>query len=203
VCRPVATIPEIHVVQVPAHDADALSDAISSAQAWAPVEVPRGQRPTPIVLAVLGVLAGLGAMALGAVAVFSADSSPSEGRRAAARPATPARPGVEEVALALLAKPSTERVVFQSSGGRLVLAVGTGGRAAILLRGLERAAADKPYYAWVVAPGRAPVRAARFDGAQRAVFLSRPLGPRASVVVSTERPAAGRPGRSLVVASRR
>ena len=40
--------------------------------------------------------------------------------------------------------------------------------------------------AWVVAPGSAPVRAARFVGTERAVFLTRPLGPRASVVVSTE-----------------
>ena len=47
----------------------------------------------------------------------------------------------------------------------------------------------KPYVAWIVAPGAAPTRAAQFVGVERAVFLSRALGPRASVVVSTTRPA--------------
>ena len=202
-CRAVATVSEIPVVQVPVRDEDTSLDAIASAHTWAPVEVPRGQRPTPIVLAVLGVLAGLGAMALGAVAVFSAGTSPSNDTPAATpQAAASALPGVEERALSLLAKPSTERIVFQGSGGRLVLAVGTGGRAAILLRGLDRRPAGKPYYAWVVAPRSAPVRAARFLGSERAVFLSAPMGPRASVVVSTVRPVASRPARSGFIAQR-
>jgi hypothetical protein len=197
----VATVPEIHVVQVPVRDVDELvADAMSTVQTWAPVEIPRGQRPTPIVLAVLGTLAGIAAMVLGAVAVFSADSSPSE-PVAAPRVTTPA-PAIEERVLSLLAKPSTERIAFQGSAGRLVLAVGTGGRAAILLRGVERAADAKPYYAWIVGPGRTPVRAGRFVGTERAMFLTRPLGPRASVVVSTDRPVVGRPGRPLIIAPR-
>jgi hypothetical protein len=115
---------------------------------------------------------------------------------------TPARPAVEARALALLAKPSTERIAFQGSRGRLVLAVGSGGRAAILVRGLEKASAGKPYYAWIFAPGSAAVRAARFVGTERAVFLSRPVGQGASVVVSSVRPAAGRLARAGLVAQR-
>ena len=103
--------------------------------------------------------------------------------------------------LALLAKPSTERIAFSGSHG-LVLAVGSGGRAAILIRGLERATPGTPYVAWIVAPGAAPVRAARFVGTERAVFLSRLLGPRASVVVSTTRPVAARPAGNRIVAVR-
>jgi hypothetical protein len=187
----VAAAPEIHVVQVPIRDTGALEDALSAVHTWAPVEIPRGQRPTPIVLAVLGVLAGLGAMALGAVAVFLASPAPDESQT-----------GVEPGALSLLAKPSTERIPFRGSGGRLVLAVGTGGRAAIVLRGLEPAVAGKPYFAWIVTPGAAPVRSARFVGTERAVFLSQPLGRRASVVVSTDRPAASHSGRPQLIAAR-
>jgi hypothetical protein len=198
-----ATVPEIHVVQVPVRDEDTLADAISSVQTWAPVELPRGKHPTPIVLAVLGVLAGIGAMALGAMAVLSAGTSPSEDTSAATAQVASLRPGAEERVLSLLAKPSTERIAFRGSGGRLVLAVGTGGRAAILLRGLERRPAGKPYYAWVVASGSAPVRAARFLGVERAVFLSTPLVPRASVVVSPVRPVASRPARAGFIAQRR
>ena len=204
-----ATVPELHVVHVPLRDGDVTTDAIGlgdTVRAWAPVEVPRGQRPSSIVLAVLGVLAGIGAMALGTVAVISAGTSPSDDTSAAASQSS-ATPGVEERALSLLAKPSTERIVFRGSEGRLVLAVGTGGRAAILLRGLEPASALKPYYAWVlphgvVGPGSKPVRAARFLGTERAAFLSVRLGPRAEVVVSSDRPVAGRTGRSSLVASR-
>jgi len=103
----------------------------------------------------------------------------------------------EQRALALLAKPSTERIVFSGSSGRLLLAVGSGGRAAILIRGLQQAAASKPYYAWVVGSGR-PVRVARFTGTERAVFLDVPLGPHESVVVATARPTASRAGSQLV-----
>lgn len=203
-----ATVPEIHVVHVPVRDADDLvADAMSAVHSWAPVEVPRGRHPTPIVLAVLGTLAGIGAMALGAIAVLSAGGSSAETTStpapAAAKQVTTTRPRVEERALALLAKPSTERIVFQGSGGRLVLAVGTGGRAAILLRGFERAVSGKPHLVWIVAPGRAPVRAGRFVGTEPAIFLTRPLGPSASVVVSADRPVPGRPGRSQVIATRR
>lgn len=197
------TVPDIPVVQLPALEDDSATS--SAASMWA-VEVPRGRRPSPVTLAVLGVLAGIAAMVFGAAAVISAGESAAassdDGVRAISeKPAASAAPSVERRVLALLAKPSTERIVFTGSRG-LVLAVGSGGRAAILVRGLERAAPGKPYVAWIVTPGASPVRAARFVGTERAVFLSGRIGPRASVVVSGDRPVAGRPTQDRIVALR-
>jgi hypothetical protein len=113
----------------------------------------------------------------------------------------PSGPNTERRVLALLAKPSTERIAFRGAPG-VVLAVGSGGRAAILLRGLQPAAAGEPYLAWSVTGVTPPARVARFDGNEPAVFLARPLGPRASVVISTRRPVAGPPGKNRIVALR-
>ena len=144
-------------------------------------------------------------MVLGGVAVVAATRSADE-------PAPPARPPVkvisaampkvERQALALLAKPSTDRVVFRGSRGHLVLVVGSGGRAAILIRGFARADAGWPYYAWVVGASGKPVRAARFTGAERAVFLSALVGRKDSVVVAPDRVAALRPRSARIVALR-
>jgi len=199
----VTTVPDIPVMRLPAIEGDDLGS--TAASLWA-VDVPRARRPSSLALATLGVLAGVAAMALGAAAVLSAGSSteksPADGVRSASQTsAAPAASPVERRVLALLAKPSTERIAFTGSSG-LVLAVGSGGRAAILVRGLERAEVGKPYRAWILAPGVAPTRAAQFVGVERAVFLSGNLGPRASVVVSTTRPAA-RLERNSVVAVRR
>ncbi len=197
-----ATVPEIPALRVAVREEEAATDAaaIGSGPAWAPVEVPRAQRPSSIVLAVLGAIAGVAAMALGAFAVVTASSSPEVAELPASVP--PTAPAVEGRVLSLLAKPSTERIVFTGSGGRLVLAVGSGGRAAILIRGLQRPKAAKPLSAWVLAPGAGPLRAARFVGTERAVLLSVPVGPKARIVVSTARPARGRTGPSAVAASR-
>lgn len=201
----VTSVSDIPVVQLPAFEEETASLGSATASLWA-VDVPRGRRPSPLTLAVFGVLAGITAMALGAAAVISAGASaeaPSaDGTRAVAeRPAGPPVSAVERRVLGLLAKPSTERIAFRGSRG-LVLAVGSGGRAAILVRGLERAAPGTRYLGWIVAPGRPPVRAARFIASERAVFLSGRLGPRASVVVSTGRPVAGPPSRNRIVAVR-
>lgn len=198
----VTTVPDIPVVQVRTFEEDGTTTAASM---WA-LDVPRGRRPSPLTLAVLGVVAGIAAMALGAAAVISAGTSagaaPDPGTRTdSAEPSGSAAAGVERRVLALLAKPSTERISFSGSRG-LVLAVGSGGRAAILIRGMERATPGTPYLAWVVTPAAPPVRAARFVGDERAVFLSRLLGPRASVVVSTTRPVAERPAGNRIVALR-
>ena len=199
------TVPDIPIVRLPAIEGDDLGS--TAASLWA-VEVPRARRPSPLSLAALGVLAGVAAMALGAAAVLSAGASTEKSSdESAPRPApqtqaeAPAASPVERRVLALLAKPSTERIAFAGSRG-LVLAVGSGGRAAILVRGLERAEVGRPYRAWIVASGVAPTRAAKFVGVERAVFLSRALGPRASVVVSTTRPAS-RLEQNRIVAVRR
>jgi hypothetical protein len=166
---------------MPALDGDAEA-ARATLDAWSPVTVPQARRPTPTTLVVLASCAGVGALLLGVLAGVFALSRPDNPAATSV-----AQPTAEQQALALLAKPSTERIVFRGSGGRLLLAVGSGGRAAILVRRLERAA-SAPYRAWVVGTSR-PIRAANLDGTERAVFLSVPLRPHESVVVSRTRPA--------------
>jgi hypothetical protein len=190
---------ETSVVQVPVPDGDAPAGAplgAATIKAWSPIEVPRARRPTPTTLVVLASCAGVGAIVLGALAGVSTLSG-SDTPPSAIVPVTENTPPAEQRVLALLAKPSTERIVFRGSGGRLLLAVGSGGRAAILIRGLERTAPGQPYYAWVVGSGR-PVRAARFDGTERAVFLTLPLRSHESVVVASTRPTSIRPESQLV-----
>lgn len=199
------SLSEISVVRVPTH-----AEEPGAAVATGPVELRPAPGPSPVTLAVLAVLAGIGAMALGGLAVITAMSGADEGVVSATplEPTTPVSPPAqttptaERSALALLAKPSTERVVFQRSAGRLVLVVGSGGRAAILVRGIERVPAGQRYFAWLLRPGKPPVRAARFTASDRAVFLSSPVPRSASVVVGTERAAALRPGPSRIVATR-
>jgi outer membrane receptor protein involved in Fe transport len=202
----VSTAPDLTVVELPALVADGILDetaVTAPASIWA-VDVPRERRLTPVLLAALGVLAGIAAMVLGAVAVISASSSPEVSAPQAAAPVTDGAtsvPSVERRVLALLAKPSTERVAFRGAPG-LLLAVGSAGRAAILVRGLEPTVAGTPYVAWIVRPGATPVRAASFLGTEPAVFLARRLRPRASVVVSTGQPVTGPAVRNRVVALR-
>lgn len=209
------TVPDIPVVQLPALEADGVVQEgarISPGSIWA-VDIPHARRITPVALVALGVAAGIAAMALGVAAVIFAGSSSSPSAQtsvpaANTSPAVPSRasaalPAVERRALAFLAKPSTERIAFRGTRG-LVLAVGSGGRAAILIRGLAPTPAGTPYSAWIVTRRGAgvPVRAARFTATERAVFLGTRLGPRTSVVVSTGRPVAGPPAGNRVVALR-
>lgn len=172
---------------------------------WKQVEVPAPTRPSPTPLVVLALLAGIGAMVLGGIAVVAATRSDDEPAVAAPTPkaqASTALPRVERQVLALLSKPSTDRVAFRGSQGHLLLVVGSGGRAAILVRGFERAPAGSPRYAWVVGRSGKPVRAARLEGTDRAVFLSAPVARRDSVVVAADRAAALRPNSARVVAVR-
>jgi len=178
-------------------DLDALGPTFSS---WTSVEIPEPRRPSPAPLVVLGLLAGIAAMVVGAFAVVSAARSAEEpAPPARATPTAAATPRVEQQVLALLAKPSTDRVVFHGSGGQLLLVVGSAGRAAILVRGFERAPAGRPYRAWVVGAGK-PVRAGTFTGAERAVFLSVPVLRQERVVIARDRAAALRPSSKLVAA---
>jgi len=168
-------------------DLDGLGPTFST---WKSVEIREPRRPSPTPLVVLGLLAGIAAMVVGAVAVVSAARSADE----PVPPATPtpteaAARRVEQQVLTLLAKPSTDRVVFHGSGGQLLLVVGSAGRAAILVRGFERAPAGRPYRAWVVGAGR-PVRAGTFTGAERAVFLAMPVLREERVVIARDRAAA-------------
>jgi len=203
-----AEIPVVHV-----HVAGAGADEPTGSEfagvpvgPWSPVDLPRGRRPAPTTIAIVAALAGIGAMALGAAAVLSASRSTSDSVTTVVA-STPQAPVAGDgasarAALALLAKPSTERIVFGHSDGRLLLAVGSGGRAAIVMRGVKRAAPGVPYYAWALRPGARPLRVARFVGTERAVFLATRLGPKTSVAVAAGRPGSHYPGDAAVVAMR-
>src|SRR5262245_27845559 len=182
-------------------DLDAFGPTFS---AWKSVEMPEPRRPSPAPLVVLALLAGIAAMVVGAVAVVAATRSAEESAPppSAVTPAPAATPRVEQQVFALLAKPSTDRVVFHGSGGKLLLVVGSAGRAAILVRGFERAPAKRPYRAWVVGDAGRPVRAGTFTGAERAVFLSVPVLRQERVVVARDRAAALRPISAKLVATR-
>jgi hypothetical protein len=196
---------EIPIVHIPPLEDEMSSRPDLSSIAvgpWSPVELPRGRRPSPTTIAVVAALAGIGAMAFGGAAVLSAARSHERTTTVVAPRVPAAPPRAESAALALLAKPSTERVAFRHSGGRVLLAVGSGGRAAILLRGLEHARPGAPYYAWALRPGARPVRAASFVGTERAVFLSVRLGPRTSVAVVAGPPGSASPAHARIVAAR-
>src|SRR5262245_50320972 len=88
-------------------DLDPLGPTFST---WKSVGLSQPRRPSPTPLVLLGLLAGIAAMVLGGVAVVSAARSADEpAPRAVAAPQTPTTPRVERQALALLAKPSTDR----------------------------------------------------------------------------------------------
>jgi hypothetical protein len=201
-----SSVPEISLTPMSSSVDSTVDDPFGPTfSTWKPIEVPAPSRPSPTPLVLLALLAGIGAMVLGGVAVVAATGSDDE---PAPPPAPPAKavslptPKVERQALALLAKPSTDRVVFRGSRGHLVLVVGSGGRAAILIRGFARADAGSPYYAWVVGASGKPVRAAGFTGAERAVLLSTHVGRKDSVVVAPDRTAALRPRSARIVAVR-
>lgn len=183
-----STLSEISVA-VPQLPPDDVVPAGATFGPWAPVELSPTRRPSPTTLVVLALLAGIGALTLGLLAgVTSLGGGASSA-------------SVDRQVLGLLAKPSTERIAFTGSGGRLVLAVGSGGRAAISMRALEPAATGAPYYAWVLGT-RGPVKAATFDGTERAVLLTVPVGPNESVVVSHARPTGAAATSSQFVAVR-
>lgn len=163
------TTPDIRAVRTLELGRNGSSSAeplVSSEPASRRIEI-RHRGRSPVLLATLGVVAGVGAMALGAAALFTAHGKD-----------TPAAvPADERRALALLAKPSTERIAFRGSSGTLTLAVGSGGKAAVLMRSLPPAAEGETYHAWVFVPGSAPQHAAAFEGTERVAFLSAPVEP--------------------------
>jgi len=200
------SVPEISLAPLSSSVESTVDDPLGpTVSTWKPIEVPAPSRPSPTPLVLLALLAGIGAMVLGGVAVVAATRSadePAPPRVPPPKAVSSPTPKVERQALALLAKPSTDRVVFRGSRGHLVLVVGSGGRAAILVRGFARADAGWPYYAWVVGASGRPVRAARFTGAERAVFLSAHVGRKDSVVVAPDRAAALSPRSARIVALR-
>ena len=69
----------------------------------------------------------------------------------------------------------------------MVLAVGTRGRAYLVLDALGLAATDKTYQAWVIKPNtKAPESAAVFEGTEMIVPLSVAVRPGALVAITIE-----------------
>lgn len=143
----------------------------------------RAPRLSAAALVSMALLAGVGAMALGALAVLQA-SGRDEG---VAAPAATQEHDLRQ-ALLLLAKPSTVRIPFRGAAGTLVLAVGSGGRAALVLRGFAPAPAGKVHHAWIASSGGRARHAASFTGLRQVVPLARVVGPGSSVVVTTGSP---------------
>ena len=146
-----------------------------------PVELPPKRRLSGPVLAAVAGLAGVAAIALGATAfaaTLDSDSNDSGQPAAAAESAT----------ISLLAKPSTQRVPIANSGGRIILAVGTAGKAVLVLDGLGLAPAGKSYQAWVIKPNaKAPASAAIFAGTETIVPLAVSVRPGSVVAITIER----------------
>ena len=144
-----------------------------------PIELPRERRPRASTLGALAAVAGVAAVVLGTLAFLSALERDASADDPAARDA--------RRAIGLLSKPSTDRIPFAGSGGGLVLAVGSGGRGVLLLRGLEPAPSGRTYEVWVVGPaGGAPDPDVLFSGNEKVVELARPVPEGSSVGVTVE-----------------
>ena len=156
-------------------------------------------------LALLAALAGLAAIALGGVAM--AATLGSDAASPAQAPATPPTTIVESPtwAVSLLARPTTERIPFAHSRGRIILAVGRGGRGVLVLDALGPARRGTAYAAWLLGRrGSVLGRAAVFSGRERLVALSK-LVPRGGAVGVTIEKAGGvaAPTHDLVLVARR
>jgi hypothetical protein len=145
-----------------------------------PLELPPAERLDAATLGALAAVAGIAAVALGVLALLLGlgEDTSSDPASASATEATKA--------IGLLSKPSTERVPLAGSAGTVVLAVGSGGRSVLVLKGLEPAPSGSAYQAWVVGRARTPLQAAAFSGEERVVPLSRLVPPGGTVGVSVE-----------------
>jgi anti-sigma-K factor RskA len=144
----------------------------------------RGRRwafPATLSLAALAALAAVG---LGLWALSLSDSRDTERDAAKATSRTQAR------AIALLSQPGAKRIPVKGAQGRIVLVVGSSGKAILVVSGLRRAPAGKTYQAWVVS-GQKPTSAGLFGGARQTVVqLTKPV-PRGAIVAVTLEPRGG------------
>jgi hypothetical protein len=155
-------------------DATALRERVAR-----PVELPGESWPSTATLAGIALAVAGAAIVLVAVALALQVRGDGETGSGAADAET-------QRALALLSKPSTERIPLERTNGAIVLAVGTGGLAALVLDDLAPAPAGKAFEAWVVGPGGSTAPAAVFSGEEKVVLLSRPVPAGATVGVTVE-----------------
>lgn len=143
------------------------------------VELPPRKGLSGVTIAALAALAGVLAILLGSWTFVSSVRSDDEMTADIAR---------SQQVILLLSKPSTQRVPLDGSGGRVILAVGTGGKGYLVLDGLGLAPTGKSYQAWVLRPtAGAPASAAVFAGGEMLVPLSVAVRPGAVVAVTIER----------------
>lgn len=162
--------------------------------------LPRRRGLSGSTLAALATVAGLGAMALGSwafVAELRSDTAPQADAGSSA--------ATVERALALLSKPGTQRIPLIGSAGSMVLAVGPGGRAVLVLDGVEPAPAGESYQAWLIGQnGKVTASAGVFGGEEAVVPLSQLVAPGAAIGVTLERAGgAPAPTRRLTLVARR
>jgi len=144
-----------------------------------PVELPPSKRLSGPTIATLAALAGLSAILLGSWAFAASVLSDDEPTALSAQSSR---------VIALLSRPSTQRVSVGGSAGRMILAVGSGGRGYLVLDGLAPAPAGKSYQAWVGPPAvKTPASAAVFSGTELLVPLSVAIRPGVAVAITIER----------------
>lgn len=145
------------------------------------------RRTSGVMLAVLGTLAGAGAVALGAWGIASnvnGDDQPAE---------TPAAVENVQQVVSLIAKPTTATIPLKGSGSRIILVVGARGYGVLVLDNLTAPPAGKTYQAWVIKPNvKAPQSAGLFAGGTGVVKLTTSV-PRGGIVAITVEPAGGSP----------
>jgi hypothetical protein len=153
------------------------------------VEARRSRRASGITLAILGALAGAGAIALGAWGIASSIS----GDDGTAKPTSPtALENVSQV-VSLITKPTTATIPVQGSGRSIILVVGARGYGVLVLNDVGTPPAGKTYEAWVIKPNvKAPQPAGLFAGGTGVVKLTKPVPPGAVVAITIE-PAGGSP----------
>jgi hypothetical protein len=156
----------------------------------APVSAPASSLPEPArkrrlssaTLAVLGMVAGLGAIALGAWGVASSVSDDK-----GSSTTTPALANVSQV-VSLISKPTTATIPLQGSGRRIILVVGARGYGVLVLNDVGQPPAGKTYEAWVIKPSvKAPQPAGLFSGGTKVVKLTAPVPSGAVVAITVEK----------------
>jgi hypothetical protein len=171
------------------------------AQRLDPLELPPPYRISGATLATLAALAGMAAIALG-IWAFAASVREQHAPQIV-------RPPISEAAqaISLLSKPTTLRLPFAGSDGRVVLAVGSNGRGMLVIDGLGVAPVGRTYQAWVVAPrprGTAPLSAGLFTGVETVVPLTARIEPGSAVGISIEKAGgASAPTRTLTLLAQR
>jgi hypothetical protein len=166
-----------------------------------PLELPPPYRISGATLATLAALTGMAAIALGTWA-FATSIREQDAPQIV-------RPPISEAAqaISLLSKPTTVRLPFAGSDGRVVLAVASNGRGMLVIDGLGVAPVGRTYQAWVVAPrprGGAPLSSGLFSGVETVVPLTARVEPGSAVGISIEKAGgASAPTRTLTLLAQR